>query len=157
MYIWHIAYRYGNNLTIGLLHNRRWRLVIVSVLGQAVGQCFGGNVYPVTSNAGELTLLIGITWLVRLVQDDLALAGSFADFLHQSNLAFSSIEAANAARDQQLLNEAGPGIELSSVTMRPGAPPSAQLPNVPNSAENANSLIPPDRKPMDTMVGEALP
>lgn len=45
--------------------------------------------YSVTSNAGELALLIGISGIVFLIQKDLALAGSFADFLHRSNKAFN--------------------------------------------------------------------
>ena len=48
------------------------------------------KVYAVTSNAGEITLLIGVTVLVFLVQEDFSLAGSFADFLRSSNVAFLS-------------------------------------------------------------------
>lgn len=41
-----------------------------------------------TSNAGEIALLIGVTVLVFLVQEDFSLAGSYADFLRSSNVAF---------------------------------------------------------------------
>jgi hypothetical protein len=50
------------------------------------------KVYAVTSNAGELALLFGVTLLVFLVQEDFSLAGSFADFLRSSNVAFLSSE-----------------------------------------------------------------
>lgn len=50
------------------------------------------RVYAVTSNAGELALLFGVTVLVFLVQEDFSLAGSFADFLRSSNVAFLSSE-----------------------------------------------------------------
>jgi hypothetical protein len=72
-----------------MTYNRRWRYIIPCVLGQTIGQIWGPSVYPTTSNAGELALLIGITFNLFLVQKDLALAGSFADFLHRSNVAFS--------------------------------------------------------------------
>lgn len=44
--------------------------------------------YSIVSNAGEITLLIGVTVLVFLVQEDFSLAGSYADFLRSSNMAF---------------------------------------------------------------------
>jgi hypothetical protein len=75
-------------MTLALAYTRRWRLIMIGALAQTAGQCFGGDVYPVTSNAGELTLLISCTILVKLIQEDLGLAASFADFLHHSNLAF---------------------------------------------------------------------
>jgi len=64
-------------------------VLIVAALCQAVGQVFDARVYPVTSNAGELALLIGVTYFLHLAQDDLILTAHFADFLHQSNAAFS--------------------------------------------------------------------
>jgi hypothetical protein len=83
-------YSYGNNLTIGLLHTRRWRLILPCVICQAIGQVFySSKVYPTTSNAGEVILLLGTTLLLHLVQKDLARAGSFADFLRKSNIAFN--------------------------------------------------------------------
>lgn len=44
--------------------------------------------YSIVSNAGEIILLIGVTVLVFLVQEDFSLAGSYADFLRSSNMAF---------------------------------------------------------------------
>ena len=81
-------YRYGINFTIGLAYNRRWRYIFPCVLCQVISQIFGVPVYAITSNAGEIALLIGITFILFLIQKDLALAGSFADFLHRSNVAF---------------------------------------------------------------------
>jgi hypothetical protein len=56
----------------------------------AVGHCFDENVFGVTSNAGQVVLLIGTTITVGLVQRDLVIAGSFAAFLHKSNEAFTA-------------------------------------------------------------------
>jgi len=67
------------------------------VAGVIAGYCFSDTVYPVTSNAGELALLLGLTFLLALVQHDLQLAAGFADFLHQSNLAFQPLPAVAAA------------------------------------------------------------
>lgn len=47
-------------------------------------------VYSIVSNAGEIALLVGVTVLVFLVQEDFSLAGSYADFLRSSNVAFLS-------------------------------------------------------------------
>lgn len=86
-------YSYGNNLSIGLLHTRRWRLILPCVICQAVGQVFySSKIYPISSNAGEIILLLGTTLLLHLVQKDLARAGSFADFLRRSNIAFNRID-----------------------------------------------------------------
>ena len=46
------------------------------------------TVYTVTANAGGIILLFGCTVLVFLVQEDFSLAGSYADFLRSSNVAF---------------------------------------------------------------------
>lgn len=83
-------YRYGNNVSLGLIKTRRWRIPLISVLGYIVGEIFDTNVYLITSSSGEIFLLMGLTLLIRLVQQDLAFAGQFADFLHRSNEAFSS-------------------------------------------------------------------
>lgn len=58
---------------------------------QVAGECFGTNVYQVTSNAGDISLLIGVTFIVGLVQRDLVIAGSFANFLSKSNRAFDIV------------------------------------------------------------------
>eukprot|EP01034_Spumella_vulgaris_P021788 gene21788-27857_t len=62
--------------------------VQLPALCQVIGQIFNENVYLVTSNGGDLILLVGITYTFALIEEDLALAGIFADYLHQSNLAF---------------------------------------------------------------------
>ena len=69
---------------------------------QGIGQCFGSSVYHVTSNAGEVALLIGVTFIVGLVQRDLVIAGSFANFLSKSNKAFelaSNVDLQAISRD----------------------------------------------------------
>jgi len=38
---------------------------------------------------GELALLVGVTTTLFLMQQDLVLAGSFASYLHRSNIAFN--------------------------------------------------------------------
>jgi hypothetical protein len=43
----------------------------------------------VSSNLGQIILLGGVTFLLHLVEEDLRLAGTFADFLHKSNMAFT--------------------------------------------------------------------
>ena len=58
---------------------------------QSVGQCFGFKIYAVTSNAGEIALLIGVSIVVSLVQRDLVIASSYANFLHKSNEAFAKV------------------------------------------------------------------
>lgn len=64
---------------------------MLCAVAQGVGQVFTVADYSATSNAGEIALLIGATVLVYLVQEDLALAGSFADYLRTSNIAFKQI------------------------------------------------------------------
>ena len=54
------------------------RLTLCCVCNQGVSQIFTGYYYPMTSNAGELLLLLGVTLLVFLVERDFVLAGSFA-------------------------------------------------------------------------------
>lgn len=54
---------------------------------------------------------MGLSFTLYLIQKDLALAGSFADFLHRSNVAFEY------AKSRQLQGETGEenGIEMSAV------------------------------------------
>lgn len=85
--------RYAKHCTLGISNNRYWRAIIPCTLLQAVGQCFGVRVYQVTSNAGEIALLIGVTFIVGLVQRDLLIAGNFANFLKKSNDAFRQASA----------------------------------------------------------------
>jgi hypothetical protein len=81
--------RYGLNMTIGLTTRKRWRVVLLCSLCLTVGYVFQTNYYPFTSNFGEATMLVGVSFLIYLVQEDLFVAGSFADYLHKSNLAFT--------------------------------------------------------------------
>lgn len=102
--------RYGSSYTIGLSHLFKWKILIFAALAQAVGQIWGEEVYPVTSNAGELALLMGVTYFLHLAQDDLILTAHFADFLHQSNAAFQRArrkdsDAANLKGSQDALTE----------------------------------------------------
>jgi len=81
--------RYARNFTLGIRNsNHLWRSLLPFSILYLLGQCFKRPVYRVTSNAGDVFLLIGITIMVHRVQSDLAVAGSFADFLHRSNAVF---------------------------------------------------------------------
>jgi hypothetical protein len=82
--------RYGKHCTLGTANNKFWRAIIPCSLLYAVGHCFDRNVFGVTSNAGQVVLLLGTTITVGLVQRDLVIAGSFAAFLHKSNEAFTA-------------------------------------------------------------------
>lgn len=73
-------------------HLWKWKLLIPAALAQVIGEIFGVHVYSVTSNAGQLALLIGTTVFLYLAQDDLILTAHFADYLHQSNEAFKHAE-----------------------------------------------------------------
>jgi hypothetical protein len=86
-----LAARYGKEYTISLSNLYKWKILVPAVLAQVIGQIFEVRVYPVTSNAGDLTLLIGATFFLYLAQDDLILTARFADFLHQSNAAFENV------------------------------------------------------------------
>jgi hypothetical protein len=103
-FIYFVSFRYAKHSTLGISNNRYWRAIVPCSLLQAIGQIFGVKVYQVTSNAGELALLIGVTIVVSLVQRDLVIAGSYANFLHKSNEAFvkaASLEAESMKRDGQ--------------------------------------------------------
>ena len=115
------VHRYGKYNALGLVNH--WKLFWLSVAGLITGYCFSDTVYPVTSNAGELALLMGVTGLLYLVQQDLQLAASFADFLHHSNRAFqplpSGVVVDRMARqvEEELVGGRGgaSGIELEMV------------------------------------------
>jgi len=72
--------------------NDRWKLIIPGVLGQTIGEIFGTKVYDITSNAGEISLLISVSILVFLIQREFASAASFAEYLHRSNIAFNYLD-----------------------------------------------------------------
>jgi len=86
-----VIYRYGKYLSIGLDNKLSFKIFLIFSLAICVGYCFDSNVFPITSNAGELAYLIGLTFLLYVVQNELSLAASYADFLHRSNVAFRSI------------------------------------------------------------------
>ncbi len=72
-----------------------WQLPLICVVGQAVGQCFYHSVHAVTSNAGNLVLLFGASWMLYIVQDELIRAGAYADFLYSSNQKYKDEMAAS--------------------------------------------------------------
>ena len=85
-------YRYGLNLTFGSQNSRIWRLTLLCAVGYCICHIWDVDVYPWTSNLGDILLLIAATVLVKQFKDDLVLVGEFADFLHQSNAAFNRLE-----------------------------------------------------------------
>lgn len=89
-------------------------------LFQIAGEVFPRDQYPLTSNTGELILLIGITYTTFLIEEDLALTGTFADYLHRSNIAFDNKLAIDKTghvevRQPEDLAEEG-GVELIVAT-----------------------------------------
>lgn len=81
--------RYARNFTLGIRNsNHYWRYMLPCSILFTVGQCFGAHIYRWTSAAGDVFMAIGISIMVHRVQSDLAVAGSFADFLHRSNAVF---------------------------------------------------------------------
>ncbi|CAN0250661.1 unnamed protein product, partial [Ectocarpus fasciculatus] len=84
IYICFVLYKYAKHCTLGISNNRYWRAIIPCSIIHVIGQFFGTSVYQITSNAGEVALLIGVTFIVGLVQRDLVIAGSFANFLYKS-------------------------------------------------------------------------
>ena len=96
-------------MTIGLTTRKRWRVVLFCSLILSVGYIPGSQLFTITSSIGELVMLIGASFLVYLVQEDLFLAGSFADYLHKSNLAFRQADEL-----QQLGNTTMASVMMSS-------------------------------------------
>jgi hypothetical protein len=97
-------YRYAQYLTWDLKKNDRWKILIIGVLGQTIGEIFGTKTYAVTSNAGEITLLISSSVLLLLIQRELASAANFAEYLHRSNVAFNyfdAVKSENIEAEQQ--------------------------------------------------------
>ena len=54
---------------------------------------FSDTIFPIFSNAGEIVLLLALSFATFLVQNDLSTVASFADFLHRSNAAFRASKA----------------------------------------------------------------
>ena len=120
-------HRYGKYSAMGLINH--WKFFWLAAACLVAGYCFSDTVYPVTSNAGELALLLGLTFIVHLVQTDLGSAAEFADFLHQSNQAFQPLPAGaaeNMARRveeemEQLRSRGSGGLELTLLGIVSGA------------------------------------
>lgn len=86
--------RYARNFTLGIRNsNHYWRYMLPCSVMFAAGQSFGSHIYRWTSLMGDVFLVIGISIMVHRVQSDLAVAGSFADFLHRSNTVFRSSQS----------------------------------------------------------------
>ena len=97
-------YRYGQYMTWDMKKNDRWKILIIGVLGQTIGEIFGTKTYAVTSNAGEICLLISSSVLLLLIQRELASAANFAEYLHRSNVAFNyfdAVKSENIEAEQQ--------------------------------------------------------
>jgi len=94
-------FKYGTY--VALDNNFWWKVSSFSIVFQIAGQCFNHNLYAVTSNAGELFLLMGLTWCVWLAQYELSMAASYADFLHRSNSAFKAVNTVKAEAQRESL------------------------------------------------------
>ena len=57
---------------------------------------------------------MGLSFILYLIQKDLALAGSFADFLHRSNLAFDYAKARQLQIDAGTSGR-GKDVEMTAV------------------------------------------
>jgi hypothetical protein len=115
-------FKYGTY--VALDNHSSWKFASFAIVGQIVGQCFGYKYYPVTSNAGEVLLLVGMTYLVYLAQYELSMAASYADFLHRSNSAFKAIAAVKVdielglTRDKAVGGGQGSGAKAPRVSGR---------------------------------------
>jgi len=116
-----VMQRYAKNFSLGVRNrNYYWRYMLPFSLLHAVGQCFGQRIYPVLSNAGELGLLIGLSVMTHRVQTDLAVAGSFADFLHRSNVVFRNSGQSedkafySVAKQPRSRSASGNGVEMAA-------------------------------------------
>lgn len=85
--------RYGSKMTLALEGNAYWKLPLPCAVLYCVSIIFADTIYPIFSNAGELVLLLGLSFAVYLDQNDLKTVSSFADFLHRSNAAFATSKA----------------------------------------------------------------
>ena len=79
-------YKYGVYVALG--NNMQWRAMFFMSVVLFVTQSFSYSAFPITSVFGEVAMLLSLIWAVYLAQEDLAIAASFADFLHRSNDAF---------------------------------------------------------------------
>lgn len=84
-------YCYGDNMTMSLgKDSTYWLVISFAVILLALGQVAGTFYYSVTSNAGELAMMIGMTRMLVVIQNELTVTASYAEFLHRSNLAFKA-------------------------------------------------------------------
>ena len=79
---------YGASKTLTLHNPKSWRLLIISVILYLIGHSFNEKVFLLTSNAGEIALLYGVTASLYLIQKECYLASTYSDFLRSSNIAF---------------------------------------------------------------------
>eukprot|EP00596_Hydrurales_sp_CCMP1899_P004203 CAMPEP_0119047864 /NCGR_PEP_ID=MMETSP1177-20130426/55450_1 /TAXON_ID=2985 /ORGANISM="Ochromonas sp, Strain CCMP1899" /LENGTH=253 /DNA_ID=CAMNT_0007022977 /DNA_START=427 /DNA_END=1185 /DNA_ORIENTATION=+ len=119
-----ILIRYGLNLTLRVHRSRGFRSIIICSLAYAVSQIFSERVYPVTSSAGDIILLLGVTYLVFLVQEDFTLAGTYADFLRSSNVAFKEYDMTHSSRCHKTVekkeeNEENIKNEINELNVKP--------------------------------------
>lgn len=80
-------YKYGVYVALG--NNMQWRAINFISAVLVITQSFSYDAFPITSCVGEVAMLLSLTWAAHLTQEDLAIAASFADFLHRSNDAFA--------------------------------------------------------------------
>lgn len=97
--------RYARNFTLGIRNsNHYWRYMLPCSILYTIGQSFGAHIYRWTSLTGDVFLVIGISIMVHRVQSDLAVAGSFADFLHRSNTVFRTSTSVTKEVEQKSLH-----------------------------------------------------
>ena len=90
--------------------NPFWASTLIAGIGYTITNIWSTNYFPWTSNLGKICLLISATILVKLIQDDLILAATFADYLKQSNRAFNHLDQTNITKTSltsRILNSAG--------------------------------------------------
>lgn len=86
LYIGSFLYKFGVYVALG--NNMQWRAIYFTSAILVASQAFNYNAFPITSTIGEVAMLLSLTWMAHLIQEDLAIAASFAHFLKRSNDAF---------------------------------------------------------------------
>lgn len=90
-----IILRYGKNYTFESSSSQLWKFSLIIGIVYTITQIFRGKFYLWTSNLGNIALLINVSVLTKLIQDDLETARGFVDFLRQSNYIFHQVEKDN--------------------------------------------------------------
>lgn len=104
------SYRYGQNMTFAIRNqNIYWRSFIPCSLIYCVSKVFKSDYYRTTSPAGDIVLVFGLSVVIDRIQKDLAVAGSFADYLAGSNIAFHASSTATATASPKNPPSAGGG------------------------------------------------